>query len=927
MNRKQRRAGKKSSGRQVLSEMDLMGRVVQRRLSGESLGSQAMLWRVLAGCPTNADAINQLGVISLEHQKVELARRFFSRAISIDHHVGGYYCNLGNALKGQGFYQGAWSAYIYALALAPENAIGYVNLSSLTRDRRLFQDALSAGLRAIRIEPNLTQAYSNLANALNDTGLRNQAITAYRTALALKPDYARAFSNLGSLLREAGRLKEAKEVCQRSIEVVPLFSEGYANLGTSFTELNILMLGIRAFQTAVLLEPNFAGFYSNFGNALKEIGDLVGAIAAYRKAMAIDPDLAEANSNLVFSHYYREDFSGTQILEEARNFAQHYELNAFKFNFYNVPERGRRLRIGYVSGDFRRHSVGYFLEPLFLNHDKSAVEIYCYANNLQNDEVTAQLRSHAHQWRCVFGMSDDVFADIVVADRIDVLVDLSGHTALNRLRLFTRRPAPVQVTWLGCPGTTGLSSIDYRLVDNTTDPQGETDSHASERLVRLPGCFVCYGPPQDAPEPKFIRKKNDPIVFGSFNNPSKLSPATIDVWAQILAKVPDARLLLKGRPFGDPEAQGLYLSRFAERGIGTDRITLVGHVESAAHHLELYSQVDIALDPFPYNGTTTTCEALWMGVPVVALMGDRHSSRVSASLLSEIGLNELVGKDVEAYIEIAVSLTTNIERLENLRRTLRPRMASSSLCDGKSFAQKIEVAFRQMWLRWCNNQGQSSRPMEAPGQELFDPSSLSDSSSSNPRNGPRKSGAVQTVKPLLWNHPKGLWLHIGGQIRQAGWTVIDALPGSHVDIVGDCRNLSMVGDGSCAVIYSSHVLEHLGYDADLPSTLRQFKRKLAPHGLLLTSVPDLDVLCRLFVDSHVDASTKFMIMRMIFGGRATEFDVHYSGLNFDFIHSFLSNAGFVDIKRVPSLGCFNDTSEMRFLGVPISLNVIARNPG
>jgi len=328
--------------------------------------------------------------------------------------------------------------------------------------------------------------------------------------------------------------------------------------------------------------------------------------------------------------------------------------------------------------------------------------VHCYANVQRPDSVTAYFEGMAEHWLTTSAMSDEALAERIRHDGIDVLVDLAGHTLRNRLGVFVRKPAPVQATWLGYPNTTGLSAIDYRLVDAVTDPPGAADAMASETLLRLPGGFLCYGGLTGAPDPK------DPpclttgaVTFGSFNNPSKLSTAACDAWAALLKHVPQARLLLKGGWFVDPATRDLFLARLAERGVAADRVELVPRLHGAAAHLSAYERVDIALDPFPYNGTATTCEALWMGVPVVTLCGGRHAGRVGASLLSQIGLPELIADSVASYLDIAARLAADPARLTALRHTLRPRMTASPLCDGPAFSRKMEAAYRAMWLRWC----------------------------------------------------------------------------------------------------------------------------------------------------------------------------------------------------------------------------------
>ena len=299
------------------------------------------------------------------------------------------------------------------------------------------------------------------------------------------------------------------------------------------------------------------------------------------------------------------------------------------------------------------------MEPLLKEHDRDAMEVFCYAELKRPDKVTRDLQRLADHWLVTVGLSDEKLADRIRADGIDILVDLAGHTANNRLRVFARKPAPVQVTWLGYPNTTGLEGIDYRLVDAVTDPVGAADTWASETLVRLDGGFLCYGPLKNAPEPTGPPSlKTGAVTFGSFNNPAKISPATFDAWAMLLARSSQARLLLKGAPFRDAATRALFLAQLTERGVAAERVQLVGWVP-AAEQLAVYHHVDIALDPFPYNGTTTTCEALWMGVPVIALLGNRHAGRVGASLLTQIGLMDLIAKSVEEYVEIALALASN----------------------------------------------------------------------------------------------------------------------------------------------------------------------------------------------------------------------------------------------------------------------------
>jgi predicted O-linked N-acetylglucosamine transferase (SPINDLY family) len=546
------------------------------------------------------------------------------------------------------------------------------------------------------------QAYLGLGAALKNQGKLDEALAAYRKAIEIEPDLVEASYNLGNALKTLGRLDEAVVAYRHTIRIRPGLLQAHCNLGNALCDQGQPDEAVAAFRQAIRIKPDHANAHLNLGSTLSEQGKIEEAVAACREAIRLRPDFAEARSNLVFSLNLVDGISAGEIFEAHRAWDARHARRTPGFDAHaNDRSIGRRLKVGYVSPDFRLHSVAYFLEPLLRNHDRNDVEVFCYSGVSAPDPATERFKSLADRWTTTVAMSDDALADGIRSDGIDILVDLAGHTARNRLPVFARKPAPVQVTWLGYPNTTGLEAMDYRLVDAVTDPEGEADAFASEALMRLPGGFLCYGARDDAPAPGTAPcLATGFVTFGSFNNPAKLSGATLDVWARLLTRLPTARLLLKGKPFAEAATRAIYLDRLAERGIAADRIELVSWLPER-EHLALYDRVDIALDPFPYNGTTTTCEALWMGVPVVTLRGDRHAGRVGASLLTQIGLSDLAADSVEAYVETAVALTSDPERLCELRRSSRPRMSASSLCDASAFARKVEAAYRTMWQRWC----------------------------------------------------------------------------------------------------------------------------------------------------------------------------------------------------------------------------------
>jgi protein O-GlcNAc transferase len=440
-------------------------------------------------------------------------------------------------------------------------------------------------------------------------------------------------------------------------------------------------------------------------------GQLDEAIAAFRRAISVRPTFIEAHSNFLLALNYQADSDPGTIAEEHRRWSRQHagSFRQLARRHDNDRDPNRPLRVGFVSADFREHAVSRFLLPLFQHHHPDACRIICYSDVSNPDAMTDRLRSCADEWHDITGNADVRVADRIREDKIDILVDLAGHTAGNRLRVFAIKPAPVQVTYLGYPATTGLPEIDYRLTDPLADPPGQTESFHTEKLWRLPVCNWCYGEPEDAP-PVRPSRPDAPICFGTFNSFAKASPAVMDLWAAILKATPASRLIIKSRGLGS-RAIGEQISRFFEsRGLPADRLEILGKEPDFRAHLDLYNQVDIALDTFPYHGTTTTCEALWMGVPVVSLAGPSHVSRVGVSLLNCIGLPDLIAQSPQEYVSIAVKLAADLPRLAELRRSMRDRMRASPLMDAPRFARDIEAAYRQMWHIWCQSDSERQAP-------------------------------------------------------------------------------------------------------------------------------------------------------------------------------------------------------------------------
>ncbi len=683
MNRKERRAAKSQNrtiaDRSAAADTALPGRdgnrlfelAMQYHRAGQQDEAERLCRQVVALDPRHADSRHILGIIAAQAGRQESALELIGQAIRLNDDNSFYHNDLGNVLVLCDQPDAAEASFRRAIAIAPDFALAHYNLGVLLLAQNKLDEAVASFERAVALQPDFDAAYYRLGNALEEHGKFREAEAAYRRAIAISPDHPETHNNLGNVLEAQGRLDDAAA----------------------------------SYRRAIAIGPDYAFSHNNLGNILKEQGKIGDAIACYDRALAIKPDYPVAHSNLLVCINYDFDLVADRSEVEAQRWNERYGLGqrptGHDFDHDRNPDR--RLRIGYVSPDFRRHSVGTFIEPLLHAHDPAVVDIFCYAELRNPDPVTNRLQARADHWRVTVGMTDDALAQRIREDRIDILIDLAGHTSNNRLPMFAHKPAPLQVTWLGYPSTTGLATMDYRLVDAITDPESDSAAWASEKLVRLQNGFLCYGPPADAqppvPPPSLV---SDVVTFGSFNNLAKLSPETLDAWSALLRRLPKARFLLKWYAFADASTRALFHGRFAARGIAPDRVMLLGGEPDISDHLAVYHRVDIALDPFPYNGTTTTCEALWMGVPVVTLRGRRHAGRVGSSLLGRLGLDDFVADTIEDYIEIAATLAADSERRTRLRQNLRPLLAASSLCDAPGFARQIEATYRAMWRGWCN---------------------------------------------------------------------------------------------------------------------------------------------------------------------------------------------------------------------------------
>ncbi len=557
--------------------------------------------------------------------------------------------------------------------------------------------ALAAFQQAIALDPKLAEAHHQAGNVLKSLGRYAEAVAALRLAAELAPANAPVWLNLGVASLEAGETASAIAAFQRAIALEPARPEAHNILGHALATAGQGAAARAAFQEALRLRPGYAAAHDNLGRLCKTEGLLAEAVAHYRAALAAQPT-PETHSNLLFALNFLPDTNPADVFAEHRRWN---ELHAAKLAPARTPAQqataGRRLRVGYLSPDFNHHAVAYFIEPVLAAHDKTRIEVFGYASVREPDRVTDRLRSLVEHWRDIARLNDATAADLIRQDQLDLLVDLAGHTAGHRLLVMARRPASVQATWIGYPNTTGLTAIDYRLTDAISDPEGATEAWHSEKLVRLPANFSVYQPDSAAPTVN-VRPIAEPgaVTFGCFNNFAKVTPAVLQLWAELLASVPASRLLLKSRGLNEPAVIARVHAAFAAAGVTAERVTCNAAALSVADHLSLYHGVDIALDPFPYNGTTTTCEALWMGVPVVTLAGRVHAARVGASLLTHVGLPEWIAQTPADYLRIAREATLDPARRAALRATLRERMRKSPLCDAVGFTRQLENVFAQL---------------------------------------------------------------------------------------------------------------------------------------------------------------------------------------------------------------------------------------
>jgi predicted O-linked N-acetylglucosamine transferase (SPINDLY family) len=702
--------------------------------AGQLREAESIYRQILQSDPNHAESIHLLGVVAHQVGRQGEAVELISRAIALRDDEAAYHSNLGEVYRTLGRSTEAEQSLRRALQLDPNLPDAHNSLGNVLRSTVRADDAIAAYQEAIRLRPGFSEAYNNLGTVLHVQGNWAAAATAYEESLRLKPDYPEALVNLAALMRREDRLDEALVLCNRAIALKPDFALAFSTRAQVHQLKRRLEEAAADYQAALRLQPDNPQIYNdlgmllndmyrpdqaieccrlgleqapasasltaNMGIALQGQGRLDEAIACIRNSMKLRPEGAAEHANLLYYMNAHPGYDQQTIFAEhlvwARRHAEPLTALATPHTNDRAPER--RLRVGYVSAYFREHAVNYFTEPMIAAHDHGQFEIFCYSDARGADAATARLKAAADHWRDVRLQTDEQLARTVRDDAIDILVDLSGHIARNRLLTFARKPAPVQVTYIGYQNTTGMSAMDYRLTDERADPPGLTDPFYTERLVRLPRSFFCYRPADDPPVTELPAHLAGHVTFGSFNNYFKITPQVLDAWMNILVRVPRSRLLVLAYTGGYVEQN---LTRLAgKHDIAPGRIE-VCNKRPRAEFAQLIARADVALDPFPFNGHTTTCDSLWLGVPVVMLEGNTYASRFGSSALANVGLEELIARTCEQYVELAVELAGDLDRLARLRGELRARMVASPLLDFEGFTRHVEQAYRQMWRTWC----------------------------------------------------------------------------------------------------------------------------------------------------------------------------------------------------------------------------------
>ncbi|CAM8888721.1 unnamed protein product [Rhodiola kirilowii] len=732
------------------------GRLVEAADSYQRARLADPLYKPAAECL--AIVLTDLGTsLKLAGNTQEGIQKYYE-ALKIDPHYAPAHYNLGVVYSELMQYDTALSCYEKAALERPMYAEAYCNMGVIYKNRGDIESSIACYERCLAVSPNFEIAKNNMAIALTDLGTKvkvegdiNQGVALYKKALVynwhyadamynlgvaygemlkfdmaivfyelafhFNPHCAEACNNLGVIYKDRDNLDKAVECYQKALSIKPNFSQSLNNLGVVYTVQGKLDAAAIMIEKAIVANPTYSEAYNNLGVLYRDAGNISLAIEAYEQCLKLDPDSRNAGQNRLLAMNYINEGDDDRLYEAHSDWGRRFTRLYPRYTSWDNPkEPERALVIGYVSPDYFTHSVSYFIEAPLAFHNYTNFKVVVYSGVVKADAKTNRFREtvlkNSGIWRDVYGIDEKKVASMVREDKIDILVELTGHTANNKLGMMACRPAPVQVTWIGYPNTTGLPTIDYRLTDSLTDPPDTRQKHVEE-LVRLPKCFLCYIPsPEAGPVSPAPALSNGFVTFGSFNNLAKITPKVMEIWAKILRAVPNSRLVVKCKPFCCDSIRQRFLTTLEQLGLESLRVDLLPLILLNHDHMQAYSFMDISLDTFPYAGTTTTCESLYMGVPCITMAGSVHAHNVGVSLLNNVGLGHLVAENEEAYVKLAVQLACDIPELSKLRMTLRELMAKSPVCDGQNFTLGLESAYRNMWEMYCKGDVPSSKNLE-----------------------------------------------------------------------------------------------------------------------------------------------------------------------------------------------------------------------
>ncbi|CAI0391285.1 unnamed protein product [Linum tenue] len=693
------------------------------KLSGNVQEGIQKYYEALNIDPHYAPAYYNLGVVYSEMMKYDTALSCYEKAALERPMYAEAYCNMGVIHKNRGDLESAIACYERCLAVSPNFEIAKNNMAIALTDlgtKVKLEGDISQGVayykKALYYNWHYADAMYNLGVAYGEMLQFDMAIVFYELAFHFNPHCAEACNNLGVIYKDRDNLDKAVECYQLALSIKPNFSQSLNNLGVVYTVQGKMDAAASMIEKAILANPTYAEAYNNLGVLYRDAGNISMAITAYEQCLKIDPDSRNAGQNRLLAMNYIHEGHDDELYETHRDWGRRFMRLYPQYTSWDNPKEPERpLVIGYVSPDYFTHSVSYFIEAPLVYHDYTNYKVVVYSAVVKADAKTHRFREKVLKkggsWRDIYGIDEKRVAGLVREDNVDILVELTGHTANNKLGTMACRPAPVQVTWIGYPNTTGLPSIDYRITDSLADPPDSKQNHV-EDLVRLPESFLCYTPsPEAGPVAVAPAVSNGFITFGSFNNLAKITPRVLQVWARILCAVPNSRLVVKCKPFCCDSVRQKFLTTLEQLGLEPLRVDLLPLILLNHDHMQAYSLMDISLDTFPYAGTTTTCESLFMGVPCITMAGAVHAHNVGVSLLSKVGLEHLVAKNEDEYVQMALQLASDVDALSSLRMRLRDLMSKSPVCDGANFTLGLESAYRDMWRRYCMGDVPSSKHM------------------------------------------------------------------------------------------------------------------------------------------------------------------------------------------------------------------------